>query len=145
VLLLEATIEISYVRTVTTSGLPENATPSQRIDAHIKEFADWRGTVLSEIRALVIDADPEIVEEWKWRVPVWSHNGLICTGEAYKKAVKVTFAKGASLEDPTGLFNASLEGRVRRAIDFHEGDTIDAAAFKALIRAAADHNISLNG
>jgi len=130
---------------VTRSELPENATPSQRIDARIEELADWRGTVLSEIRALVIEADPEIIEEWKWRVPVWSHDGLICTGEAYKKAVKVTFAKGASLEDPTGLFNASLGGRVRRAIDFYEGDTIDAAAFKALIRAAADHNDSSDG
>ena len=130
---------------MTRSELPENATPSQRIDARIEELADWRGTVLSEIRALVIEADPEIIEEWKWRVPVWSHDGLICTGEAYKKAVKVTFAKGASLEDPTGLFNASLGGRVRRAIDFYEGDTIDAAAFKALIRAAADHNDSSDG
>ena len=130
---------------MTRAELPENATPSQRIDARIEELADWRGTVLSEIRALVIEADPEIIEEWKWRVPVWSHDGLICTGEAYKKAVKVTFAKGAFLKDPTGLFNASLEGKVRRAIDFYEGDTIDAAAFKALIRAAADHNDSSDG
>ncbi|MEI8050872.1 MAG: DUF1801 domain-containing protein [Actinomycetes bacterium] len=130
---------------MTRAELPENATPSQRIDARIEELADWRGTVLSEIRALVIEADPEIIEEWKWRVPVWSHDGLICTGEAYKKAVKVTFAKGAFLKDPTGLFNASLGGRVRRAIDFYEGDTIDAAAFKALIRAAADHNDSSDG
>ena len=111
--------------------------PSSLIDARIAELDGWRGTTLSHIRALIKEADPEVVEEWKWRgVPVWYHDGMICTGESYKSTVKVTFAKGASLEDPAGLFNSSLEGNVRRAIDFHEGDQIDDKAFKALIRAA---------
>jgi hypothetical protein len=117
--------------------------PSRLIDARIKELNDWRGKTLSHVRALIKQADPEVVEEWKWRgVPVWSHHGLICTGETYKSIVKLTFAKGASLEDPGGLFNASLEGRVRRAIDLHEGDEVDENAFKALILAAVALNRS---
>jgi hypothetical protein len=119
------------------------ASPSQLIDARIKELRDWRGDMLGRVRILIKQADPEVVEEWKWRgVPVWSHAGIICTGETYKNVVKVTFAKGASLEDPSGLFNASLEGNTRRAIDFHEGDKIDEAALKALIRAAVALNTS---
>ena len=115
--------------------------PSRLIDARIKELDDWRGKTLSHVRALIKQADPEVVEEWKWRgVPVWSHHGMICTGETYKSVVKVTFAKGASLKDPSGLFNSSLEGNTRRAIDFHEGDEIDEDAFKTLIRAAAALN-----
>lgn len=118
--------------------------PSQLIDARIKELDDWRGEMLARIRKLIKQADPEVVEEWKWRgVPVWSHAGIICTGETYKSAVKMTFAKGASLEDPSGLFNSSLEGSTRRAIDFHEGDTIDEEALKALIRAAVALNVSV--
>lgn len=113
---------------------------SEMIDARIDELDDWRGGVLSRVRALIKEADPEVVEEWKWGVPVWSHDGIICTGEAYKKAVKLTFAKGASLEDPTGLFTSSLEGKVRRAIDIGEGEDLDEAAFKTLIREAAAHN-----
>jgi hypothetical protein len=117
--------------------------PSRLIDARIKELDDWRGKTLSHVRALIKQADPEVVEEWKWRgVPTWYHDGMICTGETYKSAVKVTFAKGASLQDPSGLFNSSLEGNVRRAIDFHEGDEIDEDAFKTLIRAAAALNRS---
>jgi hypothetical protein len=117
--------------------------PSELIDARIRELADWRGETLSRIRAIVKQADPEVVEEWKWRgVPVWSHAGIICTGETYKNVVKMTFAKGASLEDPSRLFNASLEGNTRRAIDFHEGDEIDEAALTALIRAAVARNTS---
>src|SRR5262245_608574 len=113
------------------------ASPSQLIDARIKELGGWRGETLARVRILINQADPEVVEEWKWRgVPVWSHAGMICTGETYKNVVKMTFAKGASLEDPSGLFNASLEGNTRRAIDFHEGDGIDGRALKALIRAA---------
>ena len=115
--------------------------PSRLIDARIKELGDWRAKRLSHIRALIKQADPEVVEEWKWRgVPVWYHDGQICTGETYKSVVKLTFAKGASLEDPSGLFNSSLEGNVRRAIDIREGDEIDADAFKTLIRAAAALN-----
>ena len=111
--------------------------PSRLIDGRIKELTDWRGETLARVRKLVKAADPEVVEEWKWRgVPVWSHAGIICTGETYKDVVKMTFAKGASLEDPSGLFNSSLEGNTRRAIDIHEGDKIDEAALKALIRAA---------
>ncbi|MDQ6639295.1 MAG: DUF1801 domain-containing protein [Pseudomonadota bacterium] len=125
-------------KSATTKGV----SPSRLIDARIKELDDWRGKTLSRVRALIKQADPEVVEEWKWRVPVWSHDGLICTGEAYKSAVKLTFAKGASLEDPSGLFNSSLDGNVRRAIDLHEGDEIDEAAFKTLIRAAAALNES---
>lgn len=117
--------------------------PSQLIDARIKDLGDWRGETLARVRNLIKQADPEVVEEWKWRgVPVWSHAGIICTGETYKSAVKVTFAKGASLEDPSGLFNSSLEGNTRRAIDFHEGDRIDEEALKALIRAAVALNTS---
>ena len=117
--------------------------PSQLIDARIKELSDWRGETLARVRILIKQADPEVVEEWKWRgVPVWSHAGIICTGETYKNVVKTTFAKGASLEDPSGLFNSSLEGNTRRAIDFHEGDKIDEKALKALIRAAVALNTS---
>src|SRR5215212_9726719 len=114
--------------------------PSSKIDARIEELDGWRGETLSRVRALIKRADPEVVEEWKWNVPVWSRDGLICTGETYKSAVKLTFAKGASLKDPSGLFNSSLEGNVRRAIDIHEGDEIDEDAFRALIRAAATLN-----
>ena len=117
--------------------------PSQLIDGRIKELSDWRGETLARARILIKQADPEVVEEWKWGGPVWSHGGLICTGETYKKVVKLTFAKGASLEDPSGLFNSSLEGNTRRAIDFHEGDKIDEKAFKALIRAAVALNTSM--
>ena len=118
-------------------------TPPQLIDERIEELGDWRGKTLSQLRTLIKQADPEVVEEWKWRgVPVWSHDGIICTGETYKSVVKMTFAKGAALEDPSGLFNSSLEGNVRRAIDVHEGEKIDAAALKALIRAAAALNAS---
>jgi hypothetical protein len=117
--------------------------PSKLIDARIKELGDWRGTMLSRLRALVKEADPEVVEEWKWRgVPVWEHAGIICTGETYKSVVKMTFAKGASLEDPAGLFNSSLEGNTRRAIDFHEGETINEEALKSLVRAAVSLNQS---
>src|SRR6201747_738668 len=123
-------------KSATTNG----ESPSRLIDARIKELDDWRGKTLSHVRALIKQADPEVVEEWKWRVPVWSHDGIICTGETYKNAVKLTFAKGASLQDPSGLFNSSLEGNTRRAIDIHEGDEIDEAAFKTLIRAAAALN-----
>jgi hypothetical protein len=120
--------------------------PSQLIDARIAELGDWRGETLARVRALIKQADPEVVEEWKWRgVPVWSHAGIICTGETYKKVVKLTFAKGASLEDPSGLFNSSLEGNTRRAIDLHEGDKLDEKALKALIRAAVALNTSSAG
>jgi hypothetical protein len=116
-------------------------TPSQLIDARIDELGDWRGETLARIRKLIKQAEPQVVEEWKWRgVPVWEHAGMICTGETYKNYVKVTFAKGASLEDPTGLFNSSLEGNTRRAIDFHEDEQIDEKAFKALIREAVELN-----
>ena len=114
--------------------------PSQMIDERIEELGDWRGKMLSKLRALIRQADPDVVEEWKWSVPVWSHDGLICTGETYKKAVKLTFAKGAALDDPAGLFNSSLEGNTRRAIDFHEGEKIDEKGLKALIRAAVKLN-----
>src|SRR5438876_10223418 len=117
--------------------------PSRLIDARIKELNDWRGETLARVRILIKQADPEVVEEWKWRgVPVWEHAGIICTGETYKNVVKMTFAKGASLEDPCGLFNSSLEGNTRRAIDFHEGDKIDEKALKALVRAAVSLNTS---
>lgn len=117
--------------------------PSELIDARIAELDDWRGETLARIRAIVKAADPDIVEEWKWRgVPTWYHDGIVCTGETYKKAVKMTFAKGASLDDPAGLFNSSLEGNVRRAIDFHEDVEIDEEALKALIRTAVDLNAS---
>jgi hypothetical protein len=117
--------------------------PSQLIDARINELADWRGTMLSRLRALVHEADPKVVEQWKWRgVPVWSHDGIICTGETYQNIVKMTFAKGAALHDPSRLFNSSLEGNTRRAIDFHEGDKLDEEALKALLRAAVSLNTS---
>jgi hypothetical protein len=118
-------------------------TSSSKIDARIEELGDWRGETLARIRSLVKQAVPDVVEEWKWRgVPVWEHDGMICTGETYKQVVKVTFAKGASLDDPSGLFNSSLEGNTRRAIDFHEGDEIDEEAFKALVLAGAALNAS---
>jgi hypothetical protein len=130
-----------------TSGSKEGKggdSPSQMIDARIAGLSDWRGETLAQVRSLIKQADPEVVEEWKWRgVPVWSHAGIICTGETYKTVVKMTFAKGASLEDSSGLFNSSLEGNTRRAIDLHEGDKIDAKALKALIRAAVALNISV--
>src|SRR5437588_4750947 len=126
-------------KSATTNG----ESPSQLIDARIKELDDCRGKTLARVRALIKQADPEVVEEWKWRgVPVWSHDGIICTGETYKSVVKLTFAKGASLKDPSGLFNSSLEGNVRRAIDFHEGDKIDERALKALVRSAVALNTS---
>jgi hypothetical protein len=115
---------------------------SQLIDARIEELADWRGQMLSRLRALIKQADPGVVEEWKWGIPVWSHDGILCTGETYKKAVKMTFAKGAFLDDPAGLFNSSLEGRLRRAIDFREGDKVNEKALKTLIRAAVGLNKS---
>jgi hypothetical protein len=124
-----------------TSHESESASPSDLIDARIRELDDWRGEMLARLRALVKKADPEVVEEWKWRgTPVWSHDGIICTGETYKSVVKMTFAKGASLDDPSNLFNSSLEGNVRRAIDFHEGDPIDEKALEALVRSAAALN-----
>ena len=125
------------------SGSPKSKSPSQLIDARIKELGDWRGNMLSRVRSLVKEADPEVVEEWKWRgVPVWSHAGLICTGETYKNVVKMTFAKGAALKDPARLFNSSLAGNTRRAIDFHEGDRIDEDGLKTLVRAAVTLNKS---
>ena len=124
--------------------MPQNSkSPSELIDARIEELGDWRGELLGRLRALIKEADPDVVEEWKWRgVPTWYHDGMICTGETYKEIVKMTFAKGASLDDPSGLFNSSLEGNTRRAIDFHEGEEIDEAALKALLRAAVALNES---
>jgi hypothetical protein len=128
---------------VKNTGGPNTKSASQLIDARIKELGDWRGQMLARLRALIKQADPEVVEEWKWRgVPVWSHDGLICTGETYKSVVKMTFAKGAALKDQARLFNASLEGNTRRAIDFHEGDQINEDALKTLVRAAATLNKS---
>lgn len=130
----------------TTDSSPQGESPSRLIDARISDLDDWRGTTLYRLRELIKQADPEVVEEWKWRkatnpgVPLWSHDGMICTGETYKSVVKLTFFKGASLEDPSGLFNSSLEGNARRGIDVHEGDGIDEKAFKALIRAAVALN-----
>jgi hypothetical protein len=125
------------------TGSQQIKSPSQMIDERIKELGDWRGKLLSRLRTLVLEADPEAVEEWKWRgVPVWSHDGMICTGETYKNVVKMTFAKGAALKDPSGIFNSSLEGNTRRAIDFREGEKIDEKALKALIRAAVTLNKS---
>ena len=125
------------------SGSQESESPSRLIDARIKELGDWRGEMLSRLRALVKEADPEVVEEWKWRgVPAWYHDGLICTGETYKDHVKMTFAKGAALEDPSGLFNSGLDGNTRRAIDFHEGEKIDEEALKTLVRTAVTLNMS---
>ncbi len=124
-----------------SSGPEKTESPSQLIDARIRDLGDWRGRTLSRLRALVKEADPEVVEEWKWRgVPVWSHDGMICTGETYKNVVKMTFAKGAALKDPAGLFNSSLDGNTRRAIDFHEGEEIDELALKTLLRAAVSLN-----
>src|SRR5262249_8442772 len=125
------------------SGSQTTTSPSQLIDGRIRELGDWRGEMLSQLRALVKDADPEVVEEWKWRgVPTWSHNGIICTGETYKNVVKMTFAKGAALKDPSGLFNSSLGGNTRRAIDFHEDEAIDEEALKTLVRDAVALNTS---
>ena len=125
------------------SGSEEGASPSQLIDGRIEALGDWRGDLLGRLRALIKAADPQVVEEWKWRgVPVWSHDGMICTGETYKSVVKLTFAKGASLDDPSGLFNSSLEGNTRRAIDFHEGEKVNEKALRALIRAAVTLNTS---
>jgi hypothetical protein len=144
----KATVAMKKRKTAADEG--KGDAPSQLIDARIKQMSDWRGETLARVRRLVKEADPEVVEELKWRkpsnsmsgVPVWSHAGIICTGETYKNAVKLTFAKGAALADPTGLFNSSLEGNTRRAIDFHEGDKIDEKALKALIRAAVALNTS---
>jgi hypothetical protein len=128
---------------MTQGSQQQGKSPSELIDGRIAELADWRGEMLGRIRSLIREADPDVIEEWKWRgVPTWYHGGIICTGETYKKVVKMTFAKGAALDDPSRLFNSSLEGNVRRAIDFHEGDAIDAEALKALIRAAVALNIS---
>jgi hypothetical protein len=125
------------------SGAQKSKSPSQLIDARIKELGDWRGKMLSRLRTLVKEADPEVIEEWKWKgVPVWSHDGLICTGETYKNVVKMTFAKGAALRDPSRLFNSSLDGNTRRAIDFHEGEKIDEEALKTLVRAGVTLNRS---
>jgi hypothetical protein len=130
------------------SGSQKSKSPSQLIDARIKELGDWRGKTLSKVRGIIKEADPEVAEEWKWvkptnpGTPVWSHNGGICTGETYKNAVKLTFFKGAALDDPSGLFNSSLGGKVRRAIDFHEGEQIDVEALKTLVRAAVSLNKS---
>ena len=144
------TLSVAAKRTSKTSaasgqkGGKGGDSPSRLIDARIKELDDWRGETLARVRILIKQADPEVVEEWKWRgVPVWEHAGIICTGETYKAVVKLTFAKGASLADPSGLFNASLEGNTRRAIDFHEGDKIAERALKALIRAAVALNTSV--
>jgi hypothetical protein len=127
------------------SATQSSKSPSQLIDARIKELDDWRGKMLARLRTVITGADPKVVEEWKWGGPVWSLDGLICTGETYKKAVKLTFAKGAFLKDPSGLFNSSLEGNTRRAIDFHEGEKINEKALKTLIRAAASLNKSAKG
>jgi hypothetical protein len=125
------------------SGSQKSKSPSQLIDERIKELGDWRGKMLGQLRTVIKQADPDVVEEWKWRgVPVWSHDGMVCTGETYKTVVKMTFAKGAALKDPSRLFNSSLEGNTRRAIDFHEGEKIDEKALKALVRAAVDLNKS---
>jgi hypothetical protein len=138
----QATTTMKKRKSGSKEGKGEDS-PTQLIDARIKELSDWRGETLARVRILIKQADPEVVEEWKWRgVPVWSHAGMICTGETYKNVVKMTFAKGASLEDPSGLFNSSLEGNTRRAIDFHDGDKIDDRALKALIRAAVALNTS---
>lgn len=142
----KATAKKKTTRIVTKKSAAKEAkatdAPARLIDAKIKGLGDWRGETLARVRALIKQADPDIVEEWKWSVPVWSHGGIICTGETYKSAVKLTFARGASLKDPSRLFNSSLEGNVRRAIDIHEDDKIDEKAFKALIRAAAELNAS---
>jgi hypothetical protein len=133
---------LGYHPGMKTSTPKTTGSPSALIDARIAELGDWRGEMLARLRAVIKAADPEMIEEWKWGTPVWSHHGILCTGETYKKVVKMTFAKGASLEDPSRLFNSSLEGNVRRAIDFHEGDKVDEKALKALIRAAVAFNLS---
>jgi len=134
---------VCYERKVVAKSAPRPGSASDLIDARIRELDDWRGETLARIRSLVKEADPDVVEEWKWRgIPVWSHDGIVCTGETYKNVVKMTFAKGASLDDPAGLFNSSLEGNTRRAIDVHEGDRIDEDALKALVRAAVELNTS---
>jgi hypothetical protein len=126
-----------------TETKPDGAPPSKMIDGRIKQLGDWRGEMLGRIRGLIKDADPDVVEEWKWRgVPVWEHDGIICTGETYKDVVKLTFARGAALDDPAGLFNSSLEGNVRRAIDIREGEKVNEKALKALIRAAVELNVA---
>jgi hypothetical protein len=138
----KATTTMKKSKSVSMEGTGGDS-PSQLIDARIKELSDWRGETLARVRLLIKQACPDVIEEWKWRgVPVWSHAGIICTGETYKNVVKMTFAKGASLEDPSGIFNSSLEGNTRRAIDIHEGDKIDEKALKALIRAAVALNTS---
>jgi hypothetical protein len=134
--------ETAATRNAGAAEMQGTGSPSQLIDARINEVADWRGETLARLRTLIQQADPDVIEEWKWQVPVWSHAGIICTGETYKKAVKMTFPKGASLDDPAGLFNSSLEGNTRRAIDLHEGEWIDEEALKALIRAAVALNMS---
>jgi hypothetical protein len=133
--------EVQLVNKKRTGAMEADAA-ARHIDARIEELSDWRGEMLARIRRLIKQADPDVVEEWKWSVPAWSHDGVICTGEVYKNAVKMTFAKGASLKDPSRLFNSSLEGATRRAIDFHQGDKIDGTALKALIRAAVALNTS---
>ena len=139
---MKSTIKVTKKKSESSSR--KGVSPSQLIDARIEELGDWRGKTLSRFRALIKKADPDVVEEWKWRgVPVWSHDGIICTGESYKNVVKLTFAKGAALNDPSGLFNSSLEGNTRRAIDVHEDDKVDEGAFKKLIRAAVTLNESL--
>jgi hypothetical protein len=135
-------VNIVSSKAMKKSGSQRVESASRLIDARIQELGDWRGEMLSSLRALIKQADPKVVEEWKWEVPVWSHDGLICTGETYKNVVKMTFAKGASLDDPSGLFNSSLEGRTRRAIDFCEGDKVNEKALKTLIRAAVALNTS---
>lgn len=135
--------DVGRTESMTKSRSKTAESPSELIDARIEDLGDWRGEMLARLRTLIHEADPTVVEEWKWRVPVWSHNGILCTGETYKSKVKSTFAKGASLEDPSGLFNSSLEGNTRRAIDFHEGDAVDEKAFQELIRAAVALNESL--
>jgi hypothetical protein len=136
---VKRTLKVDMRRVVSQKG----ESPSELIDARIKELRDWRGEMLARLRALIKEADPRVVEEWKWRgIPVWSHDGLICTGETYKNVVKMTFSKGASLNDPSSLFNSSLEGNARRAIDFRQGDKVDEAALKALVRAAVTLNKS---
>lgn len=126
---------------IKASAATQSGTPAQKIDARIRELGGWRGETLARVRELIHQADPDVVEEWKWNVPVWSHDGILCTGEAYKSAVKLTFAQGASLDDPAGLFNSSLTGNTRRAIDLHVGDRLNATAFKKLVRAAVARNL----
>jgi hypothetical protein len=139
-MMMNKTIQGAAASMKKTSTATTGESPTELIDAKIAGLGDWRGEMLARLRALIQKADPEVIEEWKWSTPVWSHDGLICTGETYKKAVKMTFPKGASLPDPSGLFNSSLDGNVRRAIDFHEGDKVDEKALKALIRAAVELN-----